>query len=117
MLVFVATSKTTHAFLLNGEGRYTLWQLDRCGAASLAAAGHRHAARDRQLPVQSRGHSQGPGDSKWQQAGPDLLDTILKGSRADFAKKFDELIVVPDGVLWYVPFEALQVKSTGNCVR
>ncbi len=38
----------------------------------------------------------------------------LKGSRADFATKFDELIIVPDGLLWYVPFEALQVQADGQ---
>ena len=40
-----------------------------------------------------------------------LLDALLKGTReVDLGKKFDELVVVPDGPLWYVPFEALQVK-------
>ena len=38
----------------------------------------------------------------------------MKGSRADFATKFDELIIVPDGILWYVPFEALQVQADGQ---
>ena len=42
------------------------------------------------------------------------MDGLLKGSRADFATKFDELIIVPDGVLWYVPFEALQVQAEGQ---
>ena len=39
---------------------------------------------------------------------------ILKGSQADFSQTFDELIIVPDGVLWYVPFEALQVNVEGK---
>ena len=42
------------------------------------------------------------------------MDGLLKGSRADFATKFDELIIVPDGLLWYVPFEALQVQVDGQ---
>jgi CHAT domain-containing protein len=114
MLVFVATSKTTHAFLLNGEGRYTLWQLDR---AALQALPRQATAMLREIGNYQSNHEvtlKDLEDSKWQQAGRDLLDTILKGSHADFTKKFDELIVVPDGVLWYVPFEALQVKIDGQ---
>ncbi len=42
------------------------------------------------------------------------MDGLLKGSQADFAAKFDELIIVPDGLLWYVPFEALQVQIDGQ---
>ena len=53
-------------------------------------------------------------DKKWKQAGHDLLDAILKGSHADFGENFDELIVVPDGLLWYLPFEALEVKVKGE---
>ena len=39
---------------------------------------------------------------------------LLKGSPADFSQPFDELVIVPDGVLWYLPFEALQVKVDGQ---
>ena len=53
-------------------------------------------------------------DGKWRQTARDLLDGLLKGSQADFATKFDELIIVPDGLLWYVPFEALQVQADGQ---
>ena len=43
-----------------------------------------------------------------------MLETILKGSKADFTANFEELIIVPDGVLWYVPFEVLQVTVNGE---
>ena len=39
---------------------------------------------------------------------------LLKGSPADFTQPFEELVVVPDGVLWYLPFEALQVTVDGQ---
>ena len=55
-------------------------------------------------------------DGKWRQTARDLLESLLKGkgSQADFSKKFDELIIVPDGLVWYVPFEALQVQADGQ---
>ena len=40
--------------------------------------------------------------------GKAILEVLTKESKADLAEVFDELVIVPDGVLWYVPFEALQ---------
>ena len=53
-------------------------------------------------------------DAKWKQSARQVLDALLKGSPADFSQSFDELAIVPDGVLWYLPFEALQVKVDGQ---
>jgi len=53
-------------------------------------------------------------DAKWTQAAAKVLETLLKGSRADFSKSFDELVIVPDGILWFLPFEALQVTVDGQ---
>ena len=117
LLVFVATSngstggQTIHAFLLNRE-RYGLWQLGSPAKLTslvttmLRSMGNVQANHEVTIKELEEG--------KWQQAGRDVLDFILKNSHADFAKKFDELVIVPDGVLWYVPFEALQVKVDGQ---
>ena len=54
-------------------------------------------------------------DTRWRQSARELLDAILKGPReVDFSRKFDELTIVPDGPMWYVPFEALQVQADGQ---
>ena len=53
-------------------------------------------------------------DAKWKQSARKMLDMLLKGSPADFTQPFDELVIVPDGVLWYLPFEALQVEVDGQ---
>jgi len=53
-------------------------------------------------------------DGKWNQSAAKTLDALLKGSRADFSKSFEELIIVPDGILWFLPFEALQVTADGQ---
>jgi len=48
-------------------------------------------------------------EEQWKQPAGQVLDALLKGSQADFTQPLDELVIVPDGVLWYLPFEALQV--------
>jgi CHAT domain-containing protein len=53
-------------------------------------------------------------DVKWTQSSAKVLDALLKGSRADLSKSFDELVIVPDGILWFLPFEALQVTVGGQ---
>ena len=53
-------------------------------------------------------------DTKWKQLAKQVLDGLLKGSPADFTQAFDELVIVPDGALWYLPFEALQVTVGGR---
>lgn len=45
----------------------------------------------------------------WHESGGVLLESLLAGSSLD-VKSLEELIVVPDGMLWYVPFAALPVE-------
>lgn len=52
--------------------------------------------------------------TEWQQNAANLLTTLTAGSNADLTADFRELIIVPDGVVWYVPFEALQIKVDNN---
>jgi tetratricopeptide (TPR) repeat protein len=112
LLVFFATSRGMHAFLLDHD-RYADW------AISLAQVplGKQTAALLREMGNYQPNHEitlKDLADPKWKQTAHDLLDALLKGSRADFATKFDELIIVPDGLLWYLPFEALQVQADGR---
>jgi hypothetical protein len=116
LLVFVATSKAMHGFLL-GREKYGQWQL-----APVATITRQATTMLREMGNYQANHEVTLKDLdgvKWKQVGRDLLDLItksthVKGHPADFTTKFDELIVVPDNVLWYVPFEALQVKVEGQ---
>ncbi len=36
---------------------------------------------------------------------------MTAGSQVNLAANGDELVIVPDGVLWYLPFEALQIDG------
>jgi hypothetical protein len=48
-------------------------------------------------------------DESWRTAARDTFDTLSSGSKVNFRAKIDELVIVPDGVLWYLPFEALDL--------
>ena len=106
LLVFFATSRATYGFLL-ADQRYTYWQLR---SSPLLAKQLQAMLRDMGHFEQNRELSlKDLADSKWKQPAEKLLGMLLEGSRADLAQ-IDELVIVPDGLLWYVPFEALQQK-------
>ncbi|MDR1493110.1 MAG: CHAT domain-containing protein [Planctomycetaceae bacterium] len=50
-------------------------------------------------------------DNQWAKSGKQLLQTLLGGERT---LDFQELAIVPDGFLWYVPFETLSVETDGK---
>ncbi len=54
------------------------------------------------------------GEVAWKGAGKKFLDSLLEGSLADLSQSFPELVIVPDGLLWYLPFEALEIQA-GRC--
>ena len=111
LLIFLKTTRGYHAFLLNNE-RYTHWTINAPAAIRrnlltfLRDLGQYD--RNRELSFSELT------EEKWKDSGAKLLDSILASSRADFSKSFNRLIVIPDGILWHVPFEALQVKTEGD---
>ena len=46
----------------------------------------------------------------WRKPAAELFDALFAKAPLDI-EGLDELVVVPDGVLWYAPFEALQVRT------
>ena len=60
-----------------------------------------------------------PFDSAWKQAAKQLFDAIRRRlPMPTLPQEFPELVIVPDGYLWYVPFEALQVNvAKTSCGR
>jgi len=111
VLAFFATENQMYGFLLNNE-RYAYWALGAPAAALkpmqalLRGMGHFQAAGE--VPLKDLA------DAKWKPPARELLQTLLKGSSADFSQPFDELVVVPEGILWYLPFEALHVTVEGE---
>lgn len=111
LLVFFSTNRHLYAFLLNNQ-RYDYWRIGAPTALNKRVMGL----------LQDLGHfdanrtiaSKDLVSDRWLKSAQALLDAVLAGSKADFAADFDELIIVPDGVLWYAPFEALQVEVDGQ---
>ena len=116
MLIFFTTATSTHAWLISKD-RYAGWKLDAPQvletriAALLRKIGNFDPNRELQ---QSQ-----LGDQAWRQAARGMTDLLLHnakstGTKIDLSKNIDELIIVPDGALWYLPFEALQVAPRGT---
>jgi tetratricopeptide (TPR) repeat protein len=50
-------------------------------------------------------------DEQWKETSAKLLASLTRNAKPDVWERAEELVVVPDGPLWYVPFEALQVDD------
>ncbi len=110
VLAFFFAGNKLHGFLLNRE-KSTVWvvkraqSLDKGIATLLREMGNYEANREITLKDLA--------DTQWRQTARQVLDVLLDDSQVDFTKKFRELVIVPEGLLWYLPFEALQVNA-GN---
>jgi len=108
-LTFFTTTRFVYAFLFTND-QYAHWQVE-----APATIGKRIVSM-----LQSLGHYKRDGqltekelaDTQWQEDGAELLKLLSKGAPGDFWSKYDELVIVPDGMLWYLPFEALPVTNT-----
>jgi len=136
-LLFFGTKNYLHAFLMNNE-QYSYWQLGlspgNAQGAQLAAANqpmaYKTLVRKQVANVLREMGNFGPNtevalstleSDQWKKESATLLNLLLdgnnrKGVPADLSVKFDELVVVPDDVLWYLPFESLQVDVQGKMV-
>ncbi len=110
LLVFFKTNSNMYAFLMSKQ-RYMSWKLEsppvleKDLSALLKKIGNfdaNHEILEGQLT-----------DDGWRQAARDLTDALMAGSnsKVNLGSGIDELVVVPDGPLWYLPFEALQVPA------
>ncbi len=109
--VFFATSRHWYGFLLNND-RVTHWRIN-----SPQAVLRQMQTMLRDMGLYGQNHELAIKDltgAKWKQSAGQVLNMLEKGSLVDLSQPFDELVIVPDGVLWYLPFEALQVKVDGQ---
>ena len=89
LLDFFVTSENVYAFLLSHD-KYATWQV----ATTLPVLARQSATLLRDFGNVGQKYeltSKDLADGKWRQTGRELPDGLLKGSRADFATKFDEL--------------------------
>jgi CHAT domain-containing protein len=53
-------------------------------------------------------------DDSWKSTSEQLLQELTDNADANAWAPYRELIIVPDGFLWYVPFESLHLKINGG---
>lgn len=108
MLSFFSTSRAAHGFLLTKD-RLQHWTVaDVAGVRArlvslLQALGNYHQNKELQLADLA--------SSEWKQPARELLLLLMSGAPSGMSFEYDELVIVPDGLLWYVPFEALPIED------
>jgi len=111
VLIFFETTREMHAFSIH-QGQYDHWRIPSKSTLAkgiskmLREMGHFDGNRELALD-DLKNH-------EWHDTAGKLLGYILRDSDFDLSRDIKELVIVPDGVLWYLPFEALPVGSGAN---
>jgi hypothetical protein len=110
LLVYHDTTDGLYGFLFTTRGA-TYWN---CGPS--ARVGGLESKFLRELGNNDANHemtAEALAGDDWQALSKELAQALLEGSSLE-PSSIDELIVVPDGVVWYVPFEALVAEFDGK---
>ena len=108
-LITMATSNGYHIFLLNQKS-----------LQYVAMIKTRTMHREISSWLKAIGGNQTSVDAKqitskdWQKGSKSIAEVLFAKMRPDQWSRVKELVIVPDGALWYLPFEALLVGSAGN---
>jgi CHAT domain-containing protein len=110
---YLATSRNVHAFAISNQryGYFTVAQPAKVRAdigELLKSMGH----HDRTQPLDAGDLK----DEAWKTPADRLLGQLTNQTKPEEWAKYKELVIVPDSVLWYLPFEALPVK-VGEATR
>ncbi len=111
LLSFFSTSRGLYAFLYSSE-KYAAWQVN-----SPASIQKQLTFMLREMGNFDSNHEITPNElakTTWRTAGARILNLLFEKSNVDLAGNFDEIVIVPDGMLWYLPFEALPVGKGEN---
>jgi tetratricopeptide (TPR) repeat protein len=105
---YFVTSRNVHAFAL-AKDRYAFFTVPQPAKvkADMAELLKQMGLHDRSQPVAIE-------DLKangWRAAGQRLLAQLTNDAKPEEWTKYHELVIVPDGVLWYLPFEALPLPG------
>lgn len=105
-LIFYAVRTRMFAFLIN-DSQYTAWEVKTIRNVDIL---NKKLHKEMQLLDATRACDITNMPDSWRNTAENLLTELLKNSKADFTQRFPGLVIVPDNFLWYVPFDALQVK-------
>jgi tetratricopeptide (TPR) repeat protein len=106
VLAFFKTSRNLHAFLFSHD-KFAIWQVraplnvQKQVSALLRDMGNVDA--NHEVPAADLTKD------AWRTASAKVLSLLLERSNVDLTGNFQEIVIVPDGFLWYLPFEALTI--------
>ena len=111
ILSFFVSSRMVHAFMMS-RGKYGHWHVEAPSrmrqmiSGMLRKMGNHEANSTVAAPQLD--------DSDWRLLGHQILMELTNDADVGVWDKLEELVVVPDGILWYVPFEALTIEGDVN---
>jgi hypothetical protein len=105
---YLATSSNVHAFALTRDryGHFIVSQPAKV-KADVAELLRGLGLVDRTQAVDSEDLA----NEEWKKTAERLARQLTNDTKPDDWAKYKELVIVPDGVLWYLPFEVLQVPA------
>jgi len=108
VLTFFSTSRAVHAFLFTKKD-YVHWTLDnpREIKGQIGDLLKQIGLVKRDAPVQAKDLA----ETEWKTTSAELLKRFIPSLKPGFWNTYSELVIVPDDVLWYVPFEALHTDD------
>ena len=111
LLTFFAGSRNTFGFLMTND-KFGYWPI-----ASTAEVNKRLIAVLQGLGNFNENkvlHRSDLENTAWHRPSQELFELLTKDSKAEIPYGFNELVIVPDSGLWYVPFETLYVSPQGK---
>jgi CHAT domain-containing protein len=106
ILAYLATDRYVAGFAL-AKQNHAVWQLEAPAkvAGQIADLLKQIGLNDRKVSVDLATLK----DSSWKETASELLAQLANNATAENWAEYNEVVIVPDGPLWYVPFEALQI--------
>ena len=108
VIVYFQTTRNVHAFAFTTK-QYAYFTVEAPNKVRadvidmLKKMGH----LDRNQPIDAKDLQ----SDAWKTPAAKLVKQLTNSAKAEEWAGYKELIVVPDGVLWYLPFEALQIPA------
>lgn len=110
LLAFFSTSRHAYAFLMTKD-KYGYWTV-KASPRTLLSKVQSMLQKWGNFEQNKELKKEELADDGWKAPAKEILDALTAGSKAELGGgMFEELAIVPDGMLWYVPFEALQIAD------
>ena len=111
LLIYVKSGPELHAFMLSAE-KYAHWrvgtpaQIKQTLSKMLQAIGN----HDENAAVNADQFAR----TDWQPLAEKLRDQLIQRQQFGFWNRFERLVIVPDDLVWHVPFEMLPIPAAGD---